>query len=118
MNTMNISTSTDEEAAISVVKLEGFLDADTVLRLRKVLFDLIKKEHYKLIINLEKLEYISSAGVGVFIGMIKRVRENGGDIIFLHPLPTVYRVLDILGLTKIFKIVDRYEDAVAKLKKF
>lgn len=116
MNTLNISTSTDEETAITIVKLEGFLDADTVLRLRKILFDLIKEEHYKLIIDLEKLEYISSAGVGVFIGVIKRVRENRGDIIFLHPLPTVYRVLDILGLTKIFKILDRCEDAVAELK--
>ena len=116
MNTLNVSTSTDEATAITTVKPEGFLDADTVLRLRKVLFDLIGEERYKLIIDMEKLEYISSAGVGVFIGVIKRVRENDGDIIFLHPLPTVYRVLDILGLTKIFKILDRCEDAVAELK--
>ncbi len=115
--TLNITTSTDEETAITTVKLEGFLDADTVLRLRTILFDLIKGGHYNLIIDLENLEYISSAGVGVFIGVIKRVRQNSGDIIFLHPLPTVYRVLDILGLTKIFKIIDRGEDAVAELKK-
>lgn len=117
MNTLHISTSTDEEAKITTVILEGFLDADTVLRLRKVLFDLIKEDHYRLIIDLKKLEYISSAGVGVFIGVIKRVRENSGDIIFLHPLPTVYRVLDILGLTKIFKILDQDKEAVAELKK-
>jgi len=117
MNTLHISTSTDEEATITTVSLEGFLDADTVLRLRKVLFDLIKEDHYRLIIDLKKLEYISSAGVGVFIGVIKRVRENNGDIIFLHPLPTVYRVLDILGLTKIFKILDQDKEAVAELKK-
>ena len=113
MNTLNISTSTDEKAIITTIRLEGFLDADTVLRLRKLLLDLIKGEHYKLIIDLEKLEYISSAGVGVFIGVIKRVREKSGDIVFLHPLPPVYRVLDILGLTKIFKILDRGEEAMA-----
>ena len=45
------------------------------------------------------------------------MREEGGDIMFLHPLPAVYRVLDILGLTKIFKILERYEEAVAELKK-
>ncbi|NOX96690.1 MAG: STAS domain-containing protein [Nitrospirae bacterium] len=117
MNTLHISTSTDEETAITTVSLEGFLDADTVLRLRKVLFDLIKEGHYKLIIDLKKLQYISSAGVGVFIGVIKRVRENSGDIIFLQPLPTVYRVLDILGLTKIFKILEQEKEAVDELNK-
>jgi len=117
MNRLNISTSTDEKTTITTIRLEGFLDADTVLRLRKILLDLIKEERYRLIIDLEKLEYISSAGVGVFIGVIKRLRENSGDIIFLHPLPPVYRVLNILGLTKIFKILDRDEEAVAEFKK-
>lgn len=117
MSELNISTSTDEETRAAIVRIEGSLDAETVPHLRKVLVDLIEEGHCKLVIDLEKVSYISSAGVGAFIGVTRRVRAEKGDLIFVGPIPSVYNVLELLGLTKLFKIVDDCQKAIAEFRK-
>ena len=117
MNKLNVSTSTDEETLATIVRAEGSLDGETVPHLRKVLVDLIEEGHCKLVIDMEKLSYISSAGVGAFIGVTKRVRQEKGDLIFVAPIPPVYNVLELLGLTKLFKIVDDCQKAIAEFQK-
>ncbi len=117
MSELKVSTSTDEAALTTIVRAEGSLDAETVPHLRKILVDLIEEGHCKLVIDMQKLDYISSAGVGAFIGVTKRVRHEKGDLIFVAPIPPVYNVLELLGLTKLFKIVDNCQEAIAEFKK-
>src|SRR5258708_31569060 len=65
---------------ITVVTLEGVLDINNVDSLENVLRDLLTKRQYRIVLNLEKLTYLSSAGIGVLLSSIKEVRKNGGDI--------------------------------------
>ena len=98
---------------IVILKLRGSLDADTVYEWEAVLDKVIRAKEYRLIMDLAELTYISSAGVGTFIGCIGEVREKGGDIIFLNLSTHILRIFDLLGFTKLFKVMEDKEAALA-----
>jgi len=98
----------------TVVDVEGFLDAYTVAELEEAFNTLIKDKKFKLIVNLAKLDYISSAGLGTFMGVIDEIRDNNGDIVLTNLSPKIYKVFDLLGFSELFQIVDNETAAVAK----
>ena len=65
---------------VSVLYPAGFLDAHTVPQFESALSELVENGRYKIVVNFKDLDYISSAGLGVFMGFIEEVRNNGGDI--------------------------------------
>jgi anti-sigma B factor antagonist len=103
--------------AVSVVYLKGYLDAHTAPEFEKALQDLIEQDKVCLVVNLSELNYISSAGLGVFMGFIEDVRSKGGDIKLAEMTEKVFRVFDLLGFPVLYEIFDREVDAVAKFKK-
>mgnify|MGYP001558977068 CR=1 FL=1 len=70
----------------------------------------------ELVVDLSGLDYISSAGAGVFIGAIGTAQENDGNIILMRPSPNVKEVFDLLGLSQIFTFKDNRDDASNALK--
>ena len=102
---------------IKVLDLNGFLDAHTAPIFEQSIEDQVKADNFKIIINLENLEYISSAGLGVFMGFIEDIRDNKGDIKICTASAKVYKVFDLLGFPNLFDILDNEEAAVQKFKK-
>jgi anti-sigma B factor antagonist len=96
-----------------VVDLNGEIDVYTSPKVKDAIGDLIDKGHYNLVINLEKVRYIDSTGLGVLIGGLKRVREHGGTVNLVCTNPQIKKIFDITGLVKIFGIYDD-EDAAMK----
>ncbi len=96
-----------------VVDLNGEIDVYTSPKVKDASGDLIDKGHYNLVINLEKVRYIDSTGLGVLIGGLKRVREHGGTVNLVCTNPQIKKIFDITGLVKIFGIYDD-EDAATK----
>ncbi|OGL46919.1 MAG: hypothetical protein A2W05_10445 [Candidatus Schekmanbacteria bacterium RBG_16_38_10] len=101
---------------IILLTVKGFLDAHTYEELEKVLDELFDANSYKIVVDLSGLDYISSAGAGVFIGAIGTIQENDGNIILLKPSPNVREVFDLLGLSQIFTFADTKESALNILK--
>jgi len=101
---------------ICILTLSGFLDAHTFERLDESIVNLFQQGVYKIIANLKGVEYISSAGAGVFIGSLATAQENSGDIVLVNPTPNVREVFDLLGLSQIFRIVDDNAAAVQMLR--
>ena len=99
-----------------IIKASGFLDAHTFVEMEKVIEELFMKKIYKIIIRLDDLDYISSAGAGVFIGAIGTATSNNGNIVLLKPSTNVKEVFDLLGLSQIFPIVFDEEEAMALLR--
>jgi anti-anti-sigma factor len=91
--------------------VRGFLDAHTYEELQRTINDIFDEGHYKLAVDLSGLDYISSAGAGVFIGAIGTAQENDGNIILMRPSPNVKEVFDLLGLSQIFTFKDTREEA-------
>ena len=96
------------------IDVGGFLDAHTFDNLEQIFAQQFEKNVFKLIVRLDQLEYISSAGIGVFVGTVERAQENGGNIVLLNPSESVMEVLELLGLSEIFPKATSTEEAKAQ----
>jgi anti-sigma B factor antagonist len=94
---------------IICLELHGFLDAHTAPDLETAIQQTIDKGSHKILINFKALDYISSAGLGVFMAFIEDVRNLGGDIKFSSMNEKVFSVFDLLGFPMLFDI-DREEN--------
>ncbi len=98
---------------ISVLNIRGFLDAHTAPEFEEALQKLLREKRFQVIVNLEGLEYISSAGLGVFMGVIEDIRQNKGDLKICCANPKVFKVFDLLGFPSLYEFFNREEEAVA-----
>ena len=87
----------------------------TVITFEKTMEELLEHQYNKLIMDLEALSYISSAGIGALMVLLQQVRRRQGDMVILHPSPKVYKILDLLGFTKIFLIAQDRDTALQAL---
>lgn len=94
------------------IEAQGFLDAHTYEDMDRLIQNIFARNCYRLIIKLERVDYISSAGAGVFVGAIGESQQNGGNLVFLSPSSNVREVFDLLGLSQIFLFADTLEQAV------
>ena len=100
---------------LTILSLEGFLDAHTAPEFENAVQQEIDAGHRKLIVNCQGLSYISSAGLGVFMSFLEELREQAGDIKICGPSPKVLQVFEILGFPAIF---DMLPDVPAAAKRF
>jgi anti-sigma B factor antagonist len=98
-----------------IVDLSGEIDVYTSPKVKDAMSSLIDKGVYNLIINLEKVRYIDSTGLGVLIGGLKRVREHGGSVNLVCTNPQIKKIFDITGLVKIFGIFENEDSAMKAL---
>lgn len=101
---------------IVLLTVRGFLDAHTFEELERTINDLFENGVYRIAVDLSGLDYISSAGAGVFIGAIGTAQENDGNIILMRPSSNVKEVFDLLGLSQIFTFKENRDEAVKALK--
>lgn len=111
-NSFSVSSSLAD--GLSVLALDGFLDAHTAPSFEQAIEKEVAAGRNRIIVNCEKLGYISSAGLGVFMTFIEEVRQAGGDIKICGVVPKVRQVFEILGFDNLFDIVDGVAQAAAK----
>ena len=99
--------------AVEVLALVGELDAQTVAELEAAFQKCRQNGRYKIVVDGARLLYISSAGLGAFVGNVDEVREQGGDIKIAALNPKIFNVFELLGLPLLLKIVDTKEEAIA-----
>jgi anti-sigma B factor antagonist len=103
------------DKGVVLVSIDGYLDAHTFERLEQTMAELFNRKQFNIVVDLSGVEYISSAGAGVFIHALNESHENKGNIVLMKPTANVREVFDLLGLTLFFQIVD---DKVAALANF
>ncbi len=105
-----------ENDGVSILYIKGYLDAHTAQTLEQEFQQLMDEKKYNIVVNFKDLNYISSAGLGVFMGFIEDIRKNGGDIKLTNMKPKIYRVFDLLGFPTLYDILDEEKVAVEKFK--
>lgn len=113
MEEFSINTRNHDD--ICILHLNGFLDAHTSVELEKRFEELISDKKYKIVVNFEKLSYISSAGLGVFMAFIETARNHAGDIKLCAMSDKIYNIFDMLGFPILFEI---YKEEKSALEKF
>ncbi len=101
---------------IEIVDVEGEIDVYTAPRLRELLIDLVNNSHYQLVVNMEKVEFLDSTGLGVLVGGLKRVRAHDGSLDLVCTQERILKIFRITGLTKVFGIHDTVDEAIAHRK--
>lgn len=101
-----------EEKNYAELALEGELDAASALQVDTFIQDLIKKKVYRILINCIQLDYISSAGLGVFISHRENLKNQKGGFVFFGMNEKVKNIFEILGLDKVMNIKATKEEAV------
>jgi anti-sigma B factor antagonist len=102
---------------ISVIRVGGYIDTTTSSELERALDSLLKAGVVHIVIDLGNVDYISSAGWGIFISEIKGIRERGGDLKLARMIPDVYEVFELLEFHYILKAYDTVEEAVRDFDK-
>ncbi len=101
---------------VTLVNVQGFLDAHTFEEMETTISGLFNEKQFRLVVDLSKVDYISSAGAGVFIGAIGTAQENRGSIILMKPTANVKEVFDLLGLSQLFQFADDVDSAIKILQ--
>ena len=110
----NFKINHRNKSGLEVLDLQGELDAHTASQLEDVLKNLINSNKSNIIVNFKDLDYIASAGLGVFMAYIEDVRSIGGDIKLTNMNDKVYNVFDLLGFPTLYDIFEDEHHAIEK----
>ena len=101
---------------IEVVDVGGEIDIYAAPRLRELLIDLVSQGSCQLVVNLDKVEFPGSTGLGVLVGGLKRVRAHDGSLDLVCTREPILRIFRVTGLTKVFGIHQTVDQAIAAIK--
>jgi anti-anti-sigma factor len=98
-----------------VIILKGRLDASTAGPVESQLLARIEAGERKVVVDLAEMDYISSAGLRVFLLALKRLTAGGGAIVLCSLQEPVRQIFDIAGFSGLFSIFPSRDEALASL---
>ena len=101
---ITINSIIDTKIDFWEVSLAGELDVSTADELKKSLHKLVDEKNIDMKLNLENLDYIDSTGLGVMIGILKRLKIENKEVYIEKPKNNVRKIFNITGLDKVFKM--------------
>ena len=108
--------STRKNGDIVIIDIEGkILLGEGDVEIKKAVDDLLKKGASNVLLNLAKVPYIDSAGLGEIIRCFTALRRRGGSLKLLSPNS---RIIDLLNITNLLNVFDSYDDETVALKSF
>ena len=107
-----LSIETDHAQNIPVIKVMGRVDSDTAPELDEALTKLLQDDN-KIVINLEGVEYLSSAGLRAIVKAYQNAKKSGGDVHLASASSTVEGILLTVGMMQMFKMYPTNEEALA-----
>jgi len=97
---------------VALLRARGYIDTNTSPELQKVISQQIENGIVQFIVDMDKVQYVSSAGWGVFVGEIRRLQEKGGDLKISQMSNEVAEVFEMLEFNRILASYDSIEEAI------
>jgi anti-anti-sigma factor len=95
-----------------VVSLAGSLDALTADQVQGIIGAQLDEGQQQVVLDLCRVDFMSSSGVRMLLNLLKRSRGVGGDLRLAAAQPGIQRTLEIAGLVRVLKIYPSSEEAV------
>jgi anti-sigma B factor antagonist len=105
--------STRTEGERTVIEVGGEIDVYTAPKLREQLVDLVADGNYDLVVDMQRVDFLDSTGLGVLVGGLKRVRAHDGSLRLVCSQERILKIFRITGLTKVFPIHASLDEALA-----
>jgi anti-sigma B factor antagonist len=86
---------------VAVISLAGEVDVYTSVRARECLIDAVNSGHYFLVLDMRRMEFLDSTGLGVIVGALKRCRSHNGNVVAVAGRIRIFRIFDISGLLRV-----------------
>ena len=96
----------------TVLELAGEIDSYTAPTLRERIIALVQGGVTALIIDLTRVEFLDSTGLGVLVGALKRLRGVGGVLVLVCDQEALLKIFRITALDRVFTIQDSVEAAL------
>ncbi|MEO9171242.1 MAG: STAS domain-containing protein [Candidatus Baltobacteraceae bacterium] len=109
---LTIDIKTENHGESLVFRLRGSLDLATSPLVRAALLEAAGEGKHQIVIDLTKLEFLDSTGLGALIGAHRRALEFGGDVRLAVGDGQIARLLNITGLIRVFPVFRTLEDAL------
>ena len=93
-----------------VISLEGEVDVYSASMLREEIINQVDAGEYNIVINLGKVAFLDSTGLGVLVGGLKRVKTHDGQLGIICNQEKILRIFRITGMDKIFPIYSGVEE--------
>lgn len=98
---------------VTILKVQGRLDAETSLRAENLLAGLINRGETKIVIDLVMLQYINSFGLRVLASAAKRLKAAGGSLRIVSSAGKVREIFEISRSTIVFGVFENEDSALA-----
>ena len=100
---------------VLIITPNGKVDSNTCVEFGDRIFEQLGDNANKVLLNLQKLEYISSAGLRVLLKTYKTVESSGGKVVIVNVSDIIMKVFEVSGFDTVLRIFNKYEDALKYL---
>jgi len=101
---MELDIATEQNAGVCTIALSGEVDVYTSPQLKQELVNAIEGGCVNLVIDLEKVVFIDSSGLGVLVSGLRRVKERSGTMRLVCTRENILKIFRITGLDKVFPL--------------
>jgi len=108
-----LSFETDNTQNVSIMKVNGRVDSDTAPELDTALSKLLMDNRNKIVLNLQGVDFLSSAGLRAMVKALKEAQNSGGDVRLASVSEPIEVILRTVGMLQMFKIYSTSEEAAA-----
>ncbi len=108
-----LSLETDNRQSVSVMKIKGRVDSDTAPELDDALTKLLQGNKNKIVLNLQNVSYMSSAGLRAMVKAYQSANKSGGDVRLAAVSEPIEVILRTVGMMQMFKMYTTDQEAMA-----
>jgi anti-sigma B factor antagonist len=108
-----LSIETDNRQSISVVKVKGRVDSETAPELDDALTKLLQENRNQIILNLQGVDYMSSAGLRAVVKAYQAAKTSGGDVRLASVSTPVEVILRTVGMMQMLQMYPTEQEAMA-----
>ena len=109
---MSLEIAVSELKDVRLLEVSGRVDTISADELHAALMECIDNGRHQLVVDLQDVEYMSSAGLRELVSALKLVNKQQGDLRLSNPSGRVMEVLELAGLDTIFKIFSTRNEAL------
>ena len=113
---MSLNIEMETKHDVLCIRLGGELDHHTAEQLRKLATQAIEEDDIRhIVLNLERLTFMDSSGLGVILGRYKQIKQLHGEMVVCAISPAIERLFDMSGLFKIIRLEQTEQFALQRL---
>ena len=110
MKDFSIEARPLETADSALVRTTGSINSSTAPALDDQFDELIAQGKHTIVVDLADTDFISSSGIGVLLGRVASLRDNGGDLIMMNVPRLIADIFDILNIRSYFRIITSVDE--------